>query len=149
MPQFVNRLFLVHPAEAVYALLSNPAQRVCLVPPDWHARLLEAPEVITSGARLRVEVRHFGLPRAGVSEFPEVVPAAKIVERQVEGPFRSWVHTQELAEAGASTTLIDTIDYELPGGMLGLLLTARVVEGQLTAWFAFRDRELAELLARG
>jgi ligand-binding SRPBCC domain-containing protein len=148
MPTFAWRLTLAHPPERVFEVLAQPARRLALTPPEWHAQLLEGPAVIAPGTRLVVRMRHFGLPQRLASEVTEVVPGRRIVERQVEGPFQAFVHTQTLTRTPeGSTTLEDQIDYELPGGLLAVVLNADRVEKHLSTAFAFRDGALRQMLA--
>jgi ligand-binding SRPBCC domain-containing protein len=77
-------------------------------------------------------------------------PGLYFLEEQKEGAFRKWVHAHRFeATANAGTHVVDEIDYEPPGGMLGLLLTAGAVERELNDFFRYRNAKLAEILGIG
>ena len=69
-----------------------------------------------------------------------------LVLEQRQGPFRKWVHTQRLEATADGARLSERVDYEPPGGLLGLTVTAAFLERELTALFAFRRAKLAQLL---
>jgi ligand-binding SRPBCC domain-containing protein len=72
------------------------------------------------------------------------------LEEQKEGAFRKWVHSHQFeATANAGTHVVDEIDYEPPGGMLGLLLTAGAVERELNEFFRYRNEQLTGTLGMG
>jgi ligand-binding SRPBCC domain-containing protein len=148
MPRFETEQRFSVPVGRVFGLLLRPATRVALAPPELQLRLVEAPEVLAAGARVVVQARRWGLSRRLASEVTALEPEALIVEEQRDGPFRAWKHTQRFeALADGGTRLRDAIDYEPPGGMLGLTLTAGAVEHELAGAFAHRNRKLAEMLA--
>ena len=66
------------------------------------------------------------------------------------GPFRRWVPASHLAasEAGGCT-LRECIEFEPPGGVLGLTVTERFILKELEWLFDFRHRKLREMLAGG
>lgn len=52
----------------------------------------------------------------------ELRPREKFSYRQLEGFFKSWVHTQILSMHDAKTTLLtDVVDFTMPYGVLGSL----------------------------
>ena len=148
MARFETEQRLSFPVGRVFGLLLRPATRVALAPPHLHLRLIEAPEVLVAGARVVVQARRWGLSRRLASEVTTLEPETLIVEEQRDGPFRVWKHTQRFeALPDGGTRLRDAIDYEPPGGLLGLTLTAGAVERELAGAFAHRNRKLTELLA--
>ncbi|MCC5024159.1 MAG: NAD-dependent epimerase/dehydratase family protein [Candidatus Synoicihabitans palmerolidicus] len=59
-------------------------------------------------------------------------------DRQIEGPFKSWVHRHRFeSDATGGCWLIDEIDYELPWGMIGSV-GVRYVERRLDRLFRYR-----------
>jgi hypothetical protein len=45
--------------------------------------------------------------------------------------------------------VIERIDYEPPGGMLGIVMTPTVIESELTRAFAHRQERVVEILHQG
>jgi hypothetical protein len=70
-----------------------------------------------------------------------------LIEEQRQGPFRRWIVTRRLEPLpDGGTRLNDAIDFEPPGGVLGLALRAETIERDLTWLFEHRGRALTELL---
>jgi uncharacterized protein (TIGR01777 family) len=68
-------------------------------------------------------------------------------DRQVEGPFESWVHSHRFEPVGAARSrMVDHVDYQLPYGAAGEL-AAGAVTARLSRMFRYRHRTLADDLA--
>jgi ligand-binding SRPBCC domain-containing protein len=72
---------------------------------------------------------------------------ALLVEEQREGPIHRWQHTRPFEPREGGTRVTEAIEYEPPGGMLGLLLTAEAVEADLSRAYAWRAGKVIELLS--
>jgi len=71
-------------------------------------------------------------------------------EEQRRGPFRRWKQTFTfVATAVGGTCLDERIDWEKPGGILGLFVTAAMIEAELQALHAHRQQLLPRLLQDG
>src|SRR5581483_9910267 len=77
--------------------------------------------------RVRVMDRHGGIRTGGrvelrIGPFRWValhtlyVKNRRFVDEQVEGPFRSWIHSHEVEDLGGRTRLTDRVEFRLPGG---------------------------------
>jgi ligand-binding SRPBCC domain-containing protein len=149
MPRFEKSECYAAPPAKAFALFRRTADRVRMAPPDLHLKLEEGPAELQKGSRLTVCGRRWGLSQRMASEITALEEDALIVEEQRKGPFRSWKHTQRFAptpEGGVRIT--DTIEYEPPGGMIGLIATAEVVRGEIERLFAYRRERLVELLVK-
>ena len=126
---FVERYNL--PPAVVFAFFRSPANVVAVAPAELALHLIEGPDLPSVGERFAVETRRFGLARRIDTEVVTSEEASRIVERQAQGPFRAWVLERRFVEIDGGTELTETIAYEPPGGMLGLMLTPAAVEGEL------------------
>jgi ligand-binding SRPBCC domain-containing protein len=144
---FKTTLHLAFPLPLVFDFFCRPAHRIALASPDLHLRLVEGPERLEMGSLWVVEGRSYGLTRRMISEIIEFVSNHLLTETQREGPFVFWAHTQHFTAEGEGTRLTDTILYQLPSGMLGLILKPDRVESTLQAGFRHRDQLLPGLLA--
>lgn len=59
-------------------------------------------------------------------------------DQQIRGPLKSWLHRHQFIRENGKTRLIDTIDYELPGGMLAEFFLGWWVNSRLTEMFRYR-----------
>jgi ligand-binding SRPBCC domain-containing protein len=133
--------------EDVFDFFTRPANVLAAYPPELRLRLEEAPERLGPGARLKVRGRRWGVPHRAVSEVTAFEPGVLFVEEQREGPFRRWVHTHRFeALPSGGVCVRDHIDFEPPGGILGLTVTAAFVLRDLEKVFAYRQQKLAEML---
>jgi ligand-binding SRPBCC domain-containing protein len=143
--RFIERYPL--PRSLVFAFFRNPANVVAVAPAELGMRLVEGPAVVSPGLRFTVEVRGWGLPQRIVTEVTQVEEPARIVEEQIQGPFRRWRLERVLAEVDGETQLAETIDYEPPTGMLGLLVRPAAVERELAQAYTGRVARVMERIA--
>jgi ligand-binding SRPBCC domain-containing protein len=147
MPRFEMVEDLSAPLSRVFDFFSRPANLIEISPPEFHFKLLSAPERLTLGARVILQGRRWGVSQRLVSEVIVWEPETRFVDEQSEGPFKQWVHTHNFeALASGGTRVTDRIDYEPPGGMLGFVLTAKVVETELKWIYEHRRTKLMQLL---
>ncbi|RKO72003.1 hypothetical protein D7322_07800 [Sphingobacterium puteale] len=64
---------------------------------------------------------------------------------QVQGPYKYWNHFHEFIPNGKGVLMIDTVDYELPMGILGTVAHEIFVKRKLERIFDYRYRVLEEL----
>ncbi|OAI54930.1 hypothetical protein AYO44_13975 [Planctomycetaceae bacterium SCGC AG-212-F19] len=134
------------PIDEVFDFFRRPANLLRVNPPDLHMSLQEAPEVLQQGSRVVIQVRRFGIPQRLESEITALEPNVLLVDELRQGPFRKWVQTHRFAKTPEGTCVTFQIDFEPPGGMLGLVVNAASIEKELQAVFAYRAAKLHELL---
>jgi ligand-binding SRPBCC domain-containing protein len=148
MPQFEAEVILPRPVAEVFDFFCRPANLVRLSPPELNMQLLEAPERLGLGSRIVLKTRRWGIPQRMAAEITVFEPGVRFVDEQREGPFRRWVHGHHFETVPDGTRVTDRIEYEPPGGVLGLLLTGRLIERELKGMFDYRQQKLRELLGR-
>lgn len=149
MPRFEASAIYSRPLPEVFDFFRRPANLVRITPPELHMQLTEGPEVIEHGSRIVLRGRRWGVPQRVVSEITLFEPNRGFVDEQREGPFRLWRHSHGFAETPGGTRVTDVVEYEPPGGMLGLIVNAAFVERDLKWIFGYRDAKAKELLAPG
>ena len=115
------------------------------VNPSWIRVIsLDAPETVSSGARVRLRVSSLGLPQswdvkvASVENFSGTPAKASITDEAVQGPFPFWRHLHEFwAAPDGSTGLVDRIEFLPPGGPAGAILVP-VIKAMLKKMFEAR-----------
>jgi ligand-binding SRPBCC domain-containing protein len=145
MPRFESIVRLSAPLAEVFDFFCQPANLLRVTPPEMHLRMLQAPERLELGSRFIVEIRRFGIPQRIESEITAFEPEVLFADAQISGPFRKWVHTHRFAAQDGSTSVTDEIEYEAPGGLLGLLITSASIERDLQWAFAYRIEQLQHL----
>jgi ligand-binding SRPBCC domain-containing protein len=144
---FESRVWLARPRPEVFAFFAKPSSLERLTPPAFRLRLLTPDVTMTTGAVLDFRLRWLGLVplrwRAFVREWD---PPFRFVDVQVRGPYARWEHRHRFLEEGGGTWVEDRVTYRLPLGVLGRAAHALVVERQLRELWAYRHRQLAELV---
>jgi ligand-binding SRPBCC domain-containing protein len=136
------------PPAVLFALLRRPAVLVALAPSDFGLTLLDGPDILDAGASYTVQARRWGLSQKVVTTLTECLPDESLTEEQTRGPFRRWRLTRRFRPIDGGTELTERVEFEPPGGMLGLTLTAARVEADLRAAFAERPARFADFIAR-
>jgi ligand-binding SRPBCC domain-containing protein len=139
---------LACPPGTAFDFLIRPANALLVTPPDFHARVLEAPEVLVVGSRIKLEVRRFGIPQTMTSEVIALEAARMMRDDQVAGPFRHFSHTHRLEVSAAGCVMTDRIEFEPPGGLLGLMLNEATILRELAPVFAYRAKRFRDLLGK-
>jgi ligand-binding SRPBCC domain-containing protein len=148
MPQVLKVIELPIPVADVFGFFLRPANLLALAPPELRLELVEGPDLLELGARLTWKGRRWGIAYRLVTEVVALEPDGLIAEEQRQGPFRRWVVSRRFEATADGTRLTEQIDFEPPGGLLGLTITAQAIEQELEAAFTHRARKLPELLNR-
>jgi ligand-binding SRPBCC domain-containing protein len=146
MPVFETITVLTCPVERVWDFLSRPANLVAVSPPELHMRLVDGPEVLTLGARITAQGRRWGISQTITSEVTAFTPPVQFVDEQRQGPFGKFVHTHTLEALPEGTRMTDRIEFEGPGGLLGLVLNAARIREDLERVFEYRAKRFREWL---
>jgi ligand-binding SRPBCC domain-containing protein len=146
MPQLRNCLEVALPVPDVFGFFLRPANVLALSPPELRLELTEGPELMQFGTRLTWKGRRWGIAYRIVTEVVALEANALIVEEQQQGPLRKWRHVRRFEPIPQGTRLTEEIDFEPPGGLLGLTVTARTIEQELETAFAHRAAKLPQLL---
>lgn len=124
--------------EEAFAFFSD-ARNLERITPGWlNFRIVEAPETMGRGARLRYRLRLFGIPIRWRTEIVAWDPPHGFVDVQRRGPFRLWEHTHRLTPVEGGTEIHDRVRYALFLGPLGALVRRLLVRGWVEGIFDYR-----------
>ena len=146
MPVFEAETVLACPPAQVFDFLARPANLALVSPPELHLRLVDGPDRLALGSRITIQGSKFGIPQKITSAVTAFEEGVSFTDTQVQGPFQSFVHTHRVEPTPGGTRVLDRIEYEAPGGMLGLVLTNNRIRQDLAAVAAFRTKRFKELL---
>jgi ligand-binding SRPBCC domain-containing protein len=150
MPSFSIVQRFPFPLPAVFDFFRRPGNVTAVAPPELNLTLVEAPATVVLGTFIIIQARRWGLSQRIVTEVVELEEERIIVEEQRQGPFRSWRHERRFgAVAEKETEVSERINYETPGGMLGLFLKPAAVEAELLLAFTYRQERINERLRKG
>lgn len=128
------------PAAEAFAYHERPGALSRLVPPWESVELEHSDGSLAVGSRVVMKTKIFGLPFRWVARHTEYEPPRLFADTQVSGPFASWDHRHEFLGDGPTSTLRDSITYEVPLGPIGRLLGAGKARRTIEAMFAYRHR---------
>jgi ligand-binding SRPBCC domain-containing protein len=146
MPVFETETLLACPPAAVFDFLARPANLARVSPPELHLKLVDGPERLALGARITVQGSKFGIPQKITNAITAFEEGVSFTDAQVQGPFAKFIHTHRVESAAGGTRMLDRIEYEAPGGLIGLLLTNDRIRKDLEVLAAYRTRRFKELL---
>ncbi|MEZ6133099.1 MAG: hypothetical protein R3C59_30890 [Planctomycetaceae bacterium] len=146
MPEFSASATLPCSADRLREFLGLTANLPAISDPELELEVLSAPEIITLDGVIEFRITAYGFKQRMQHRYVEV-SERQIVAVQIDGPTRSWLHRQTIQENEDGTcTLVDHIEFEPPGGMLGYLMTADRITESLTDGMEFRYSSLAREL---
>jgi ligand-binding SRPBCC domain-containing protein len=144
MPLFQASLVLPREPAAVLDWFIQPAWMLRTAPPELALRLVEGPERLFLGARVVIAGRRWGVPHRATMEVTGFEPPAHLVEEQRQGSFRRLTVTHRFEPAEGGTLLTARVEFEPPGGILGLTVTEALVRRELQWVFDYRAERLRE-----
>lgn len=147
MPNHVSTIEIARPVAAVFDFLVQTANLAQLAPPELGLQLIAGPDRLALGATLQWQARRMGITQTLVNEVTRFEDGVHFDEEQRRGPFKRWTFAHRFEPAGAGTRLIEEVVFEPPGGLLGLMVTAAVVQKDLGKLFTYRTQQLGKLLA--
>lgn len=146
MPMFESRTPLKATQEQVFEFILRPANLQAIAPPETQFVFVQPPEVIELGSRLTCKVQAYGVVQQLSYEIVELVPPHQFREEMVEGPLRLWLHDYIVEpNAAGGVTLINRIEFEPPGGLMGLIVTPNKILEALEDGFHHRGQQLQKV----
>jgi ligand-binding SRPBCC domain-containing protein len=136
---------IAHPLPELFAYLTTPKNLLQLAPPDLSLELLTAPDMLVHGSRLVWKGRRWGVSQQMTHEVTLFESGKILVIEQKQGPFARWVHANHFEARDAGTRIVEKIDFDPPGGLLGYVITADAIRKDLDKITAYRARKIKEI----
>jgi hypothetical protein len=146
---FQKSTILDAPIEAVYAFHENPHNLTKISPSSLRVRRIEANHEAVAGETFRIEASQFFVPIKWEGVWDRAEHPVALWDRALESPFARFRHQHifESIDIGARTRMTDRVEYALPGGALGRLLSETVVRVVFGVTFAARHRATRDYFA--
>ena len=145
MPHYTTTLEIPHPLPELFTYLTRPKNLAQLAPPDLNLELVTAPEIMILGSQLVWKGRRWGVSQQITQEVATFDRDKLIVVEQKQGPLKRWIHANHFEAIAAGTRIVEKIEYEPPGGLLGYVVTADAIRKELEKMLAFREKKLKEI----
>lgn len=133
--------------ERLFDVLNDPRNRAWLSPPDVQVELIDPPEAFFEGCRFEFDVSAYGQRQRFVHGIRDWHASVGFAEQQISGPFGAMTHVRRIDSGNGVVRLSEHVDFEPPGGLLGMLLTESRMRSMFESGFAHQASELTRWLA--
>ena len=145
----INRRTTVNcPIDQTWEFLARPENLDAITPENMRFEILsEVPETMFNGLLIeyRITIPLFGRQR-WLTEIKHIREGISFVDEQRIGPYKFWYHYHEVQPKDQTTEIIDQVTYQLPFGILGNIVHAMIIKGQLKQIFDYREIAFKRLL---
>lgn len=131
-----------------FEFLIQPANIKLISPAGMGLFFVKAPERLCLGAQMHFKVQAYGVVREAVHEVTEFAVSERFVEQQISGPMKQWIHEHLFEESSDGVVITDRIQFEPPGGVVGLVINKSRILDNLEEGFDHRHSRLEKLLAK-
>ena len=139
MPIFEHSSTIHAPVARVFAFHEEPSAFEMLTPSWPPVRIVSREGGIREGARVVLELSLGPFRQRWVALHTAYEQDRLFIDTQLEGPFRSWVHSHQFTDLGnRHTRLTDHVEFSLPGGTLIDLAGAWFSILQIRRMFRYR-----------
>lgn len=136
-------------AEGLFDFLSRPENIARLSDPGMGIRFLSAPETLSEGAALEFEILKFGQKIRATHQIVQFDRPRLVIEQQVAGPMKLWRHEHEYVVTDNGMIKRDRIEFQLPGGLIGLFLSEDKIIDHLEDGLYYGANQIRRLIEGG
>lgn len=134
------------PPEEVFPFFAAAENLERITPPELRFRILTPlPIEMAGGTLIEYRLRLEGLPFRWLTEIAEWDPPGAFTDRQLRGPYHTWIHRHTFAPSRAGTLMKDRVDYRLPFWPLGEVALP-LVRRKIARIFDYRREVIREIL---
>jgi ligand-binding SRPBCC domain-containing protein len=146
MPLFETQVVIGCPLDQAFEFFLRPANALKISPPGLGLHFVKAPDLLDVGSQIEFKVQGWGQIQSMIHRITHIDRPNLYVEEQVKGPFKRWVHTHLFAiDQEDRTVITDRIDFDPPGGIIGMLISKDKILEHLEDGFDHRHMQLEKL----
>ncbi|RZK48221.1 MAG: hypothetical protein EOO99_10955 [Pedobacter sp.] len=137
--------------ENAWAFFSSPYNLAKITPQDMGFTVLSTQNQgeIYEGMLIDYTVSPlFGIPLRWTTKITQVNPLVSFTDFQLKGPYKYWHHFHEFIPNEQGVLMRDTVEYELPFGILGDIAHRVLVKQKLAQIFNYRHQILEGLFSK-
>ncbi len=149
MASFEDRVTVQRPVEDVFDFFSVTRNHEKMSEGNLGLAFTQAPEQFEQGSLLHFDIQGFGQVQSVVYEILEFERPLRYLEHQIEGPMKEWIHEHLFIPEGDTTVVVDKVQFEPPGGLIGLLVSESRVLESLEDGIYSRNQALKQMLESG
>jgi ligand-binding SRPBCC domain-containing protein len=142
---FRNEVRVLQKPENLFEFFAD-ARNLNRITPDWlNFRIINPDIKLQKGSKIVYKLTWRGLPLKWVSEITDWNPPHSFIDKQIQGPYKTWIHTHNFARENDVTRIIDEVQYSVPGSFLEPLIHKFFVGPDVHRIFQFRTRKILEI----
>jgi ligand-binding SRPBCC domain-containing protein len=143
---FRQEQWISQPIEQVFAFFSDARNLEDITPPWLGFKIIWMnSNSIAEGTEIRYRLQLHRIPIDWRTEIRRWNPPHRFVDVQRSGPYKLWHHTHRFEAYGDQTRMIDVVRYALPFGVIGRIVHALKVRGDVQRIFEYRRQRIREL----
>ena len=144
--QLTYTTFIPHSLEKVFDFFSKAENLNEITPPSLHFTILSPlPIDLKKGAIILYKIKLGFIPMRWKTEISSWNPPYEFTDKQLSGPYTTWIHTHKFEEVDGGVRMTDTIIYQSKGFFLAPLLHWLFVDNQVRQIFEYREQKLLSL----
>jgi ligand-binding SRPBCC domain-containing protein len=138
--------WIARPIDEVFGFFAD-AHNLEKITPPWigFKILFMSTPTIEEGTTIHYRLRLHGIILQWRTDICEWNPPHCFVDEQTKGPYRRWRHTHTFEAHGSRTKMTDEVQYELPFWVLGRIVHALKVRGDVSQIFDYRSLQIDAL----
>ena len=142
---FHNEVRVPEGPETIFKFFSD-AKNLNVITPPWLDFQIVTPDVkLEKGSQIEYRLKWRGLPLRWISEIAYWNPPHSFVDKQIKGPYKTWIHKHEFVPDDNGTRIIDEVRYSIPGAFLEPLIHKFFVGPDVRRIFEFRMNKISAL----
>jgi ligand-binding SRPBCC domain-containing protein len=131
--------------EEVFPFFAEPENLGRITPPELRFEILTPlPVEMRHGATIEYRLRLEGVPFRWRTEISEWDAPRSFTDRQLRGPYHTWIHRHTFEPTANGTLMRDRVDYRLPFWPLGEWALP-IVRRKVHRIFAYRGEVIREV----
>lgn len=131
----------------VFEFHTDTNNLLLITPPGIKVAILKIDTPVKKGSEINLRITQFGIfSNKWNLIIEEFEPDTLICDKQIKGPFKSWVHYHIFEDQNGHTLMTDRINYELPFGFIGILGNKILIRNLIEKQFDFRHSETKKIL---
>ncbi len=140
--------WIPRPIDEVFAFFADARNLEEITPPWLGFRILAiSSDGVSAGTEIRYRLRLHRIPFFWRTDIRQWQSPHRFVDLQRSGPYELWHHTHRFEAHEGRTRMIDIVRYRLPFGLVGRLVHALKVRGDVRRIFDCRRQRIQELFA--
>lgn len=137
--------------DEAWTFFSTASNLATITPPELDFRILTdlngAPEIY-EGMLINYKVKPLlGIPVKWQTQITKVNKPFSFTDKQLTGPYRSWIHSHYFIEKKNGVLMKDEVIYRLPFGVFGMLTHRLLVKKKIEGIFEYRRRVIEKLFS--